>query len=141
MTEASGRRADARGRWVVVTLVCLAGGLQALTYFMADAGASRRFLMELVGAAWAPHLIVGTVALVSRALRWWVPALVLMLLADFAAFLSVFVWPTDAQAGLVLLFMPLWNLLIVTPVALLSTALVRWVYRRVRGASGEISGR
>lgn len=121
-----------RARSVVLALMIAAALLQALTYALADGEGSRRFLLELVVAGWAPHAIVGVVALLGRWGVWLVPAMVAMLLADVAAFLSVFVWPTDAQAPLILLFMPLWNLIIVAPSALLLTLLGRRLIRRDR---------
>jgi hypothetical protein len=121
-------------RAVVLASMLAAALLQALTYALADGGGSRRFLLGLVAAGWAPHALIGVAALLGRWCVWFVPAMIVMLLADVAAFLSVFVWSTDAQAPLILLFMPLWNLIIVAPAALLLTAFGWWIARRARPA-------
>lgn len=118
-----------KARIAVVALMIASAAVHATTFALAE-GRMSRFMLELAAAGWAPHVIVGTVALLSRWTVWLLPSMAFMWLADVAAFLSVFVWPTDAQAPLILLFMPMWNMLIVLPASLLLTAAVRWVWRR-----------
>ena len=108
--------------------------LHGTTFMLADHG-NQRFLLELLGASLAPYVIVGGTAYLSPWITWLWPALALMLAADVAAFVSVFVWPTDAQSSLILLFMPLYNVVIVLPAALLLAATVRHVLARRRRRS------
>lgn len=110
--------------WVVV-LAAAALLLHSTTFVLAEPGHTA-FLLKLLGASVLPYLVIVTVALLTRWPAVLLPAMAAMLAADIAAFLSVVVWPTDAQAPLILLFMPLWNIAIVAPAALLVTVLVRW---------------
>ena len=121
-----------RARYAVVVLMVAAAALQLSILALADRREHLGFMLQLIAAGFLPHGLVGTVAVLSRWTTVLLPAMVLMLLADVAAFLSVFVWPQDAQAPLLLLFMPLWNLLVVLPLGLLLSVGARYGRRRWR---------
>ncbi|MFO1400133.1 MAG: hypothetical protein U1F30_02775 [Steroidobacteraceae bacterium] len=109
----------------------LADAVVWLSLFVwADPNGDPGFLAGMIGVGCAPACGVAVVGLLTRWGKRLLPALAAMLLADIVAFLSVFVWPSDAQSALLLLFMPLWNCLVVLPAALLGSMVVRWTVRR-----------
>jgi hypothetical protein len=75
----------------------------------------------------APYVLCLVVAAVSAS---WIPPLagaITALLFDLNAHNAVFVHPTSSTAGLALLFVPLWNLLVFSPLAMLAAWFILWV--------------
>ena len=103
-------------------LLVVAGfGLHAYQFYLAEDADESAFGLFFL---W-PSLPYAACVAVLRNLRFPHAALggaASILLADLVTHHAVFVRPTDAQSGLLLLFMPLWNLLIIGPIG----AVVGW---------------
>lgn len=98
--------------------------------FKAEGGmGASAFLVGLFLWSCAPYAIA---ALLARGRRvWWgLGAAAACLAADVFMHYSVFVAPKGSTAALGLLFMPLWNLLVVGPAGALLFRLVHWALGR-----------
>jgi hypothetical protein len=74
-----------------------------------------------------PYAFCLVVAAVSASSIPAIAGAITALLFDLAAHYTVFVHPTSSTAGLALLFVPLWNTLIFSPLAMLGA----WLLRRL----------
>lgn len=98
------------------------------------AGASA-FLIGLWVFSCAPYAISAWLAR-GRWAAWALGAAAACLVADLYMHYSVFVAPAGSTAALGLLFMPLWNLVIIGPAGALLAGAVHWAWRRKAGAAG-----
>jgi hypothetical protein len=118
-----------------ITLITIASGVALhIGTALLGTGGVNQFQVELLLLSCLPYVLCVVVLLWSGraliALCGVVPALGF----DIAAFLSVFVWPTSSTAPLILLFLPLWNLLLFVPLGLL----VGWGIGRARAQRVEV---
>ena len=81
----------------------------------------------------APYALCLIVAALSRSSIPAVAGAVIALIFDLNAHIQVFVHPTSSTAGLALLFVPLWNLLVFAPLAMLGA----WLLLRLRPRANE----
>ena len=81
----------------------------------------------------APYVLCLIVAALSRSSIPAVTGAVIALLFDLNAHVQVFVHPSSSTAGLALLFVPLWNLLVFAPLAMLGA----WLLLRLRPRANE----
>lgn len=93
------------------------------------------FLIGLLLWSCAPYAIAALLAQGRRVL-WGLGAAAACLVADGFMHYSVFVAPKGSTAALGLLFVPLWNLLVVGPAG----ALLCWLAYRVAGRRGGAAG-
>jgi hypothetical protein len=109
----------------VIAVAVLGTALHAYESFgLADDGPSPGFFL------WGifPYLLCLVVAMSSKSAVPAFAGAVVALLFDLLAHYQVFVHPTSSTAGLALLFTPLWNTLVFSPLAIL----VIWLIRRRR---------
>ena len=92
------------------------------------------FLIGLWVYSCAPYAISAWLARGRRA-AWGLGAAAACLVADLYMHYSVFVAPAGSTAALGLLFMPLWNLLIIGPAGALLAGAVHGAWRRRTGAA------
>ncbi|MES2610280.1 MAG: hypothetical protein V4679_08575 [Pseudomonadota bacterium] len=93
------------------------------------------FLIGLLLWSCTPYAIA---ALLSRGRRvlWGLGAAAACLAADVFMHYSVFIAPKGSTAALGLLFMPLWNLLVIGPAGALLFWLAHRILARQRGSAG-----
>ena len=104
--------------------------------FKAEGGmGAAAFLIGLFLWSCAPYAIAALLARGRRVL-WGLGAAAACLVADGFMHYTVFVAPKGSKAALGLLFMPLWNLLVVGPAG----ALLCWLVYRVAGRRGGAAG-
>lgn len=102
------------------------------TVFKAEGGMGAiAFLIGLLLWSCAPYATAAVLARGRRAV-WGMGAAAACLVADGFMHYSVFIAPKGSTAALGLLFMPLWNLLVIGPAG----ALLLWLVQRVLGRSG-----
>ena len=98
--------------------VCAAGvALHAVTAFVMSAGPVGTFTFQLFAFSCLPYLAMFVLA---TSLKRPIPGAAgasAALIADAAMFWSVFIQPKGSTAALGLLFMPVWNLLLIAPAA------------------------
>jgi hypothetical protein len=125
-------RALRRGLWLVV----LAGGvLHGITFSLMtfDSDAHRRFGMGLQLGSCAPYALAAVLQLIGLRTAYVFGGGLLALAIDVAGFLSVVVWPQDAQAPLILLFLPFWTTVVAFPVGwIVAMIIVRYRQRRAQ---------
>ena len=109
----------------LLVLVAVAVALHAYEAFVKSSGTPSFgfFLWPL-----APYVLCLIVATLSESSTPPAAGAVTALLFDLGAHYSVFVHPTSSTAGLALLFAPLWNTLVFSPVAMLGA----WLLLRLR---------
>ena len=109
-------------------VVAIAVALHAYEAFVKSAGGVS--LVSLGFFLWplSPYALCVVVAGVSVSSIRAVAGALTALLFDLDAHDHVFVHPTSSTAGLAILFVPLWNLLVFSPLAMLGT----WLLLRLR---------
>ena len=107
--------------------------LQLYTFaFKADGGWSL-FVVGLFAFSLTPYVVAAIVARVGRMASSALGFAAGALIGDLYMHYSVFIAPKGSTAALGLLFMPLWNLLILGPVgALLGWAIARYIRKLSR---------
>jgi hypothetical protein len=109
----------------VIAVVVLGVALHAYESFgLAENGPSLGFFLWGI----VPYLLCLVVAMSSKSAVPAFAGAVVALLFDLLAHYQVFVHPTSSTAGLALLFTPLWNTLVFSPLAIL----LFWLIRRRR---------
>jgi len=108
----------------LVTLISLGLGLHAYIAFFMSAGGPDSFGIGLLQWSIVPYLVAGAIALISRNALMGIVAAGLVLLVDAWTFYEVFIHPKGSTAALALLWMPLWNLVLVVPLG----ALAGWIW-------------
>jgi hypothetical protein len=116
------------GKWQrIAWVVCAAAlALHAVTAFVMSAGPVGTFTLQLFAFSCAPYLAM---LVLATPLKQPIPGAAgasAALLADAAMFWSVFIQPKGSTAALGLLFMPIWNLLVIAP----AVAAVAFVFTR-----------
>jgi hypothetical protein len=101
---------------VLVTLLLLGVGLHAYVAFFQAAGGLDSFGVGLLGWSVVPYLVAAALALISRNVLIGIVPVALVLLADTWTYYEVFIHPKGSTAALALLWMPLWNLVLVVPI-------------------------
>lgn len=122
----------------IILALCGAGvALHLYTaVFKAEGGmAAIAFLIGLFLWSCTPYAVAAVLARGRRAV-WGLGAAAACIAADLFMHYSVFIAPKGSTAALGLLFMPLWNLLVIGPVGALLFWLVHRVVSRQRGAAG-----
>jgi hypothetical protein len=93
----------------------LLGLAAALHLYENLSGSSQSFSFGLFVWAIAPYVLVLALSCFEATRSSSVAGAAVALLMDLLAFHSVFINPTSSTASLVLIFMPLWNILIFVP--------------------------
>lgn len=132
MDESSGKLCRMVRRLAIGFIVC-GVLLHAYTALFVAAGGLSPFRLGLVLWSWVPYALGG--ALIKRNVGAAAGAALFVLAADGLGFYLAFVNPQGSTSSLVLLFMPMWNLLLVGPVG----ALLGWLVSR-RRISGKDDG-
>jgi hypothetical protein len=102
--------------------------LHGYTAFFEAEGPFNGFLLRLLLTSWLPYAVCGAMLLTLRKPHAALGGALTTLAADLWAFYSAFINPQGSTSALVLLFMPLWNLLLITPVGLITGWLIsRWL--------------
>jgi hypothetical protein len=113
--------------------LCAAGvALHSVTAFVMAEGPSSGFTLALLGFSCLPYAAMCLLVAVTKQV---VPAAAgagAALLADGAMFWSVFIRPTGSTAAVGLVLMPVWNLVLITPLA---AALAYLLTRRLAARS------
>jgi hypothetical protein len=105
-------------------------------FFKAEGGMDAiAFLIGLLLWSCTPYAIAALLARGRHAV-WGLGAATACLVADGFMHYSVFIAPEGSTAALGLLFMPLWNLLVIGPVGALLFWLAYRILARQRGAAG-----
>jgi hypothetical protein len=115
----------------VLILVALAVALHAYETFAKSSEPSLGFLLWPL----TPYVVCLVVATLSASSTPAFAGAATALLFDLGVHRSVFINPTGSTAGLALLFMPLWNTLVFSPLAMLAA----WLLLRLRPRSNEIA--
>jgi hypothetical protein len=108
----------------LVTLLSLGLGLHVYIAFFMSAGGSDSFGIGLLQWSIVPYLVAGAIALISRNALMGIVAVALVLLVDAWTYYEVFIHPKGSTAALALLWIPLWNLVLVVPLG----ALAGWIW-------------
>lgn len=106
--------------------------LHSYTAFVQGAPEINTFLIGLWLWSMLPYAIWFFVARKPTLAPLAIGALALCLPADAAMFYQVFVKPTSSTAALGLLFIPLWNLILIGPAGALIVGIARWGYRKLK---------
>jgi len=122
----------AKSTWVLCAAGLALHLYTAVFKASADAGASL-FLVGLWLFSCAPYFIAAVLARRGRPV-WGLGAAAASLAADVFMHYSVFSAPKGSTAALGLLFMPLWNLLVIGPAGALVFGLAFWAWGRRRQA-------
>lgn len=101
-------------RWVTVGFIACGILLHVYTALFVAEGGFSGFSVGLVLWSWLPYALAGT--LLKRNAYAAAGAAVFVLAADALAFKLAFINPQGSTSALVLLFMPLWNLVLVGPI-------------------------
>jgi len=96
-------------------------------FFNSDVGPDS-FTLGLMAWSFLPYLVVLVLLYVLRQPLIPLCAVIPILLLDLVNYYFVFVRPQSSTAAIGLLWMPLWNLVIVMPIGLL----VGWLIQRAR---------
>lgn len=100
----------------LVTLLTLGIGLHVYITFFKSAGGLDSFGVWLLAWSILPYLVAAGLALISKKLLIGIIAMTLVLLVDAWSYCAVFIQPKNSTAALALLWMPLWNLVLVVPI-------------------------
>ncbi len=107
--------------------------LHSYTAFVQVGPEINTFVIGLWLWSMLPYAIWFFVARKSALAPLAIGAQVLCLTADAMMFYQVFVRPTSSTAALGLLFIPLWNLLLIGPAGALIVGVARWGHRKLKG--------
>jgi hypothetical protein len=98
-----------------------------------DSDSYRRWGLTLQLWSCAPYALATLLQLIGLRTAYILGGGLLALALDFDGFLSVVVWPQDAQAPLILLFLPFWMTVVAFPVGwTVAMILVRYRQRRAQ---------
>jgi hypothetical protein len=100
----------------LVTLLALGFGLHAYIAFFQSSGGADSFSLGLLAWSIVPYIVATALALISRSALVGVVPMALVLLIDVWIYYGVFINPKGSTAALALLWMPLWNLILVVPI-------------------------
>jgi hypothetical protein len=100
----------------LVTILILGVGLHVYIAFFKSAGGPDSFGVGLLGWSIVPYLVAAGLALISRNLLIGIVPMALVLFVDAWTYYEVFIQPKGSTAALALLWMPLWNLVLVVPI-------------------------
>jgi len=109
------------------TLLTLGLGLHAYIAFFQSTGGADSFNVALLGWSIVPYAVATALALMSRSALVGIVPMALVLLVDAWIYYEVFIHPKGSTAALALLWMPLWNLILVVPIG----AGAGWVWSSV----------
>ena len=108
----------------LAALLSLGIGLHAYITFFMSADGPDSFGVGLLKWAIVPYLVAAALALISRNALIGIVAVALVLLVDAWTYYEVFFHPKGSTAALALLWMPIWNPVLVVPIG----ALVGWIW-------------
>jgi len=108
----------------LAALLSLGIGLHAYITFFMSADGPDSFGVGLLKWAIVPYLVAAALALISRNALIGIVAVALVLLVDAWTYYEVFFHPKGSTAALALLWMPIWNPVLVVPIG----AFVGWIW-------------
>jgi hypothetical protein len=108
-------------------LIALLALVHAASLVLSAAGGAPGFLAALVAASLLPYLLVYGLLRWTRRVAPALGALAAVVAVDAIAYWATFVRPTSSTSALVLLFAPLWKLVLALPVG----AAVGWGVQRL----------
>jgi len=88
-----------------------------------------------------PYAIVLLLARFSRLGIALVPGAALALAIDLWTHYAVFVAPTSSTAALAVIWMPIWNTVVIVPVATGISWLIAWAWRKNRATAADTADR
>ena len=74
--------------------------------------------------------VIGGLLVVAGPFQVFIGALALIAVADLLVFRSIFIHPTSSTAPIALIFMPLWNLVVIGPIGAILGWFFGWLARR-----------
>ncbi len=74
--------------------------------------------------------VIGGLLVAAGPSHVFVGALALVCMADLLLFRSIFTYPTSSTAPIALIFMPMWNIVVIGPIGALLGWLFAWLVRR-----------
>jgi len=107
----------------LVALLSLGVGLHAFVVFFKASGGLDFFGVGLLKLSIVPYLVAAALALITRNMLIGIVPAALVILVDVWTYYEVIIHP-GSTAALALLWMPLWNLILVVPIG----ALAGWIW-------------
>jgi hypothetical protein len=74
--------------------------------------------------------VIGGLLVIAGPFQVFIGALALIAVADLLVFRSIFIQPTSSTAPIALIFMPLWNLVVIGPIGAALGWFFGWLARR-----------
>lgn len=118
VTNAEQRRSK-RAKWLAFALIAFGLLLHAFVGLFKSEAGPNTFSLGLMVWSWLPYLVGLTLLIWLRNSIIPLAGIIGPLILDLVNYYSVFIAPGSSTAALGLLWMPLWNLVIVEPVGLL----------------------